>query len=355
MDPVVDDVAEITPDWMSEVLQSAGVAATVASVSSEPIGVGQMAATHRLALTYDGEPGPASLVVKLGAGDEAARQLIAPGYRVEVGFYTVLAGALDVDVPRCWHGAISDDATTFTLVLDDLAPRQPGDLVVGCTVDQAADAVRNLARLHASSWNGGAIVDAANFLSRRTERGARRYARYFAGAVEEFIGRYGDAGLGADDAATLRTVVEHAEAWELARMDPYTLVHADYRPENLMFPVEGDGVVALDWQSLVVGHPARDLSYFVALSLAPDARRAHEWFLVGEYHRQLVARGVEGYDLEQCRDDYRYGHFQGPLTTVMGCVYSTGVRDDASDRMFLTMVARSCAAIRDLDTVGTIG
>jgi hypothetical protein len=44
---------------------------------------------------------------------------------------------------------------------------------------------------------------------------------------------------------------------------------------------------------------------------------------------------------------------QGPLVAVFGCAY--GTRTERGDRMFAAMVARSCAAIRDLGTIDLAG
>ena len=41
---------------------------------------------------------------------------------------------------------------------------------------------------------------------------------------------------------------------------------------------------------------------------------------------------------------------QGPLVAVFGCAY--GTRTERGDQMFAAMVRRSCAAIRDHDTIG---
>ena len=51
-------------------------------------------------------------------------------------------------------------------------------------------------------------------------------------------------------------------------------MHGDYRLDNLMFPEHGDGVVAVDWQTLAIGPPGRDLAYFLATSVLVDDRLA---------------------------------------------------------------------------------
>ncbi len=121
-----------------------------------------------------------------------------------------------------------------------------------------------------------------------------------------------------------------------------------------MFPPNGAGVVAIDWQTLTIAPPARDLAYFLATSVDVAHRRAAERDLVAGYHAELVARGVDGYTLDRCFDDYRLGQLQAPMITTIGCMYATAERSEQADRMFLAMARRSCAAIRDLDALDAV-
>ena len=43
------------------------------------------------------------------------------------------------------------------------------------------------------------------------------------------------------------------------------------------------------------------------------------------------------------------------MITTMGCAFATGDRSAAADAMFLAMATRSCAAIRDLDSLELVG
>ncbi|XVQ08286.1 hypothetical protein ACQP1W_37860 [Spirillospora sp. CA-255316] len=97
---------------------------------------------------------------------------------------------------------------------------------------------------------------------------------------------------------------------------------------------------------------ARDLSYFLCTSLEPDDRAEHERTLVEAYRTALARYGVKGYDPATCFEDYRFAALQGPLITVLGCGY--GARTERGDEMFLTMAARSCAAIRELGSLDLI-
>ena len=348
VDGVAEGAGDITPAWLSSVLDL-----DVAAVEAERVGTGQVGSTYRLTIVYGpGATGPARLIAKLAAEDPAGRQGVAVGYRNEVGFYLQVADTVDVRAPRCWHGAISDDGTTFTLLLDDLAPARPGIQADGCSVEAARGAVRNLAGLHAPRWNDRTLAD-LDFLDLMGEDGARFLGAVHVDTTERFVERYHDA-LDAADVATLRAAAAATGDWLLVRPEPFALIHGDYRLDNLMFDPDGETVTALDWQTVSLAPPGRDVGYFLGTSLSVGDRRAHEEALVHAYHGELVARGVAGYDAGRCFDDYRLGQLQGPLITVLGSEYATAVRTPAADRMFLAMATRSCAALRDLGSLDAL-
>jgi hypothetical protein len=109
----------------------------------------------------------------------------------------------------------------------------------------------------------------------------------------------------------------------------------------------------VDWQTLGVGLPARDLAYFTATSLRPELRAVIEKDLVDAYHQALSGYGVTGYDRETCWRDYRLGMPQALLISALGFAFATAT--DRGDDMVLTMLARGCQAIRDLGTLELIG
>jgi fructosamine-3-kinase len=330
-------VEELTPAWLSEALGR-----EVTAVEAERVGTGQIGASYRLHLAWDG---PATLVAKLAAGDDEARARVSDGYKAEVRFYTELVSTVRVRTPHCWYGAVTDDGSNFTLLLDDLAPAVPGVQADGCTVAQATAAVENLAGLHAPRWCDPTLTtlgtmsfdaSAAEFVGEVMRQG-----------VAQFVERYAEQ-LEAEDVATLHESAEAMSAFLLARPERFALLHGDYRLDNLMF---GEQVHVVDWQTLTVGLPGRDLGYFLGTSLKTTDRRSAEQGVVAAYHRAL---DIDGYDLATCWDDYRAGMFQGPMITVLGAIFATAERTDRADGMFLAMARRSCAAIRDLDAYSAL-
>ncbi|ONH32494.1 aminoglycoside phosphotransferase [Pseudofrankia asymbiotica] len=351
---------------MTAALRGGAGDVTVTGLRHEPVGTGQMGSSYRFHLEYaaggptgaGGSDGgvttaPRTVVVKMGAGDPADRGVVRQGYRKEVGFYARLAGRVRIRTPHCWQAAISPDSRLFTLVLADAHPARAGSQETGCDVDQAADAVRNLAGLHAPFWNGALLGAESSWLERSDDAARAFMGELHAAATAEFVARY-QAELDPLDAETLRRAAALTYRWQSGYEAPFSVLHGDYRLDNLLFPADGPGVCAVDWQTISIGLPGRDLAYFLATALPPDVRREHQAGLVLAYHQRLVELGVTGYSAADCFTDYRRGLPHGPLITVLGCVYAAGVRTAGSDRMFLSMAERACAAIRDLESLELI-
>lgn len=342
---LVEDPKDITADWLNAALDSVGIGLVAASVSTEAVGTGQMGATYRLGVSWAGGDGPETLIAKVAAGDPTSRAMVSQGYAAEVGFYRHLSGRTTVSTPGCWYSAISDDATEFTLLLDDAAPAVPGVQVEGCTTEQAASALANLVGLHAPFWNDPAL-EGADYLMRTGPDGAAFLQELLIGATADFVERYRED-LGSDEAEVLKTVADSIADWVVAAGEHSSLIHGDYRLDNLMFAPDGE-VVALDWQTAGVGPALRDVAYFLGTCLDVEQRRQHEERLVADYHAGLLRSGVQDYDFELCWEDYRLGQLHGPLVTVLGAILATGTRSESSDAMFLAMAHRCCAAISDL-------
>lgn len=341
----VDRPEDLTPAWVTAALRAGGHDVTVSAVTTEPVGHGQIGANYRVRLEGEG-PLPSTLVAKMGAGDD--RSIVANGYRNEVAFYLDLAPTVTVATPRCWFGAMSDDATVFTLLLEDLAPAEPGDQVAGCSPAEATAAAVNLAGLHGPRWCDETLFDHPG-LNRVGEEDAAFLGSVFASAVDIFVDRY-RAEVDDEGEGTLRRFAEVVAPWITARSERFALGHGDYRLDNLLFGPTG-GVHAVDWQTLSVGQPGRDLAYFCGTSLEVEDRRAHEAAVVTAYRDALLDQGVDGagYPETTAFEDYRLGVLQAPLITVLGVAYATAGRSERADAMFMTMFRRSLAAIDDLD------
>lgn len=342
--------AGLTPERLTEVLRAEGHDVAVTALGVAPVGTGQMGSSYRLTPTYAGDAAglPPTFVAKVPGGDPASRSTAAGAYRTEVGFYRRLAATVAVRVPHCFHAWSTDDGTDFLLLLEDLAPARQGDQIAGCSVAEAAAAARNLAGLHGPRWCDPTLADVG--LGTVDAESAALLGDVLGPMTDVFVDRMCDR-LGDDTRRVLERVPEVAGAWLTGRSERFAPVHGDYRLDNLMFATDGT-VTAVDWQTVSLGLPARDIAFFCATGLTVEDRRAHEGEVVSAYWDALLAHGVTDHPLEQCLDDYRYALLQAPLIIVLGCAVAAPT--ERGDAMFLAMAERACAAIGDHDPFSLI-
>jgi hypothetical protein len=346
---------DVTREWLSEVLSRGNTGVQVSGVDVSAIGTGQTGATYRVSATYANDTGslPDTFVIKLPAQDDTVRDRVAIGYRSECAFYTVVADRVQVPTPQCFYCDISDDALDYALLLADQAPAVQGDQLAGCGEREARLAVTALAGLHGPSWCDPVWLDFPGIaFARPDEASAKGLGEVARMSAEITLDKLGDR-MNAADRETFTTAMDLVAPWLLAERDRFALLHGDYRLDNMLFYPDAAGVTVVDWQTLGVGLPARDLAYFTATSLKPELRAAIEDDLVDDYYRALCGYGVSGYDRETCWRDYRLGMPQALLISALGFAFATAT--DRGDDMVLTMLARGCRAIRDLGTCELIG
>ena len=134
---------------------------------------------------------------------------------------------------------------------------------------------------------------------------------------------------------------------------PMTLVHGDYRLDNMFFPErEGDPITIIDWQLMSRGRGPYDVAYFMSQSIDVELRRAHERALVKRYHDGLVAGGVRDYSFDDCFEDYR----TAALWCVMYPVAMGGgmANNDRAVEIAAEVSKRSFNTILDLDAASLL-
>ncbi len=299
---------DVTAEWLTEVLRASGTidgSTTVGAVDADPtgIGVGFMGEVGRLALTYEGGSGPGSMMAKFPTQSPEVAAMMHPTrvFEREHRFYGELAADTAVRTPDVYHVTCvtgPDPASEqYLLLMEDLGELTLGDQVAGVSVDQAESALVGLARHHARFWQGRGLegADFAPVINGPLNRaGQGIYEASLPGFLEVFADALLDEMVPVDHAYTGAhpTLLDRLEAM------PHTLVHFDYRADNLFFDAAGDhgaagDVVVIDWQSISVGGGAADVGYFIGQNLSPADRRAHEADLLHRYHDTLVEGGVD--------------------------------------------------------------
>jgi hypothetical protein len=340
----------ITPDWLTTLLQSHGHDVRISGVSSGAIGTGQVGATYRFNLRYDGDPhgAPPTLVGKFPSEDALSK---ATGkshmtYIRESRFYQLFAGNKPLPVPDHLFIAFDDESHDFALIMHDLPHHVAGNQLSVPSDEEAILAVGAAAQIHAAWW-GDPALDSFEWLN-----GSRAvpppldiealYTMFWPAFCDRYqdrvtpnMKRVGEAYLG------------KIGAWSTARDGPRCLVHGDFRPDNMLFDVNDPNkpIVIVDWQTVGVGEGAGDIAYFAGTALDPAQRKASERRLFDHYRAQLEAHGVPSADTADLWDVYRGAGFSGFL---MGVTASMVVQQtDRGDAMFLAMCERSAAMVLD--------
>lgn len=346
----------ITPDWLTTVLRAGGVDAEVRDFTSKRIGTGQIGDSLRFDLAYASAAlnAPKSIVGKFPSSSEVSRATgIALGnYLREVNFYKHLAASALISTPECYFTDIVPGTGDFVLMMEDLAPAEQGDQLKGCTLEQAKLALHEAANLHASHWGDAAIEDLP-WISGTRAAGALGSADPNALGMlwQAFCQRYGDR-LSADAKLVGETLTKNYAAYDSYFRGPKSLVHIDYRPDNMMFgtPAGGKPLTVLDWQSLAFGCGVTDVAYFLAGALPREQRRAIERDFVREhYYERLCALGVKDYDFETLWRDYRSRAFA--LFLVAFYASMVVVQTPRGDDMFMAMIDSAAGQVMDLDSL----
>ncbi len=358
---------ELTAEWLTASLRSGDVIAPTASVSSFESttlgdGEGFIGDLARVTLSYDDaiSDAPASLIAKFPTDVDANRQMgeMFGLYEHEIRFYTELASEVPVRKPAFYFSAMdaapapagvvqailnllptgivlkllgplgrASGSRRFVVLIEDLAPGRVGDQVAGLTVAEAELALANLAKLHAHFWNDPRL-EAIDWIAPLNDD-SRIQQGLFKQSRPEFLEEF--KGILPDRAIELANwLVDHGvELLDHLSSRPYTVLHGDFRPDNLFF---GDGktdypLAVIDWQSLSRGSGPYDLAYFLGWSINEEDHGAVDGLLEG-YHAALVENGVSDYSLDRCKRD----HVLGQLMVLHRGIFLIGQLDLSHER-----------------------
>ena len=355
--PIAESTEQLTAGWITEVLRRCDLldaSTAVIDVAFRPIGTGQMCDSLRVTLRYDRPTdAPATVIAKIPSADEATRATARAhrSYEIEVRFYQQLASELPMRTPQAFHADIDLDSYAFVLLLEDLAPAQQGDQLAGCTPDTAKVAVDELVKLHAPRWNDPSLAS-LEWLVRDRQVGQQSLVAFLPLLWDSFRDRYA-ADLGPDVHEAGAALFGDLEGYVFADTQPWTIVHGDYRLDNLLFDTSpgGLGVAVVDWQTCTVGSALQDVGYFIGAGLLPEVRREVETDLVRGYHRALQRSGVD-YSWDVCWHAYRRGTWPGFIMAIAASMLVE--RTDRGDQMFLTMASRHARHVLDLNAADVL-
>ena len=259
--------------------------------------------------------------------------------------------------PVLLHGDFDEATHRFVLVLEDLRDLEVPVQVAGVAAGRARLAVREIASLHGQFW--GAVDCPA--LSGCRDIFAPKIRRFLQIAcllcLPVVIERFGDS-FSPQTRRLAETLAPRITAhFAAVSAGPRTLVHGDYRGENMFFGPEagggasasgGDDFVVVDWQGCGLGPGLYDVAYFLGTNVAPGDRRRIEREALEEYHDIVRRLGARDFTFDDCWRSYR----QNMLGVLVACIVGCRGLDLGFQRLHdlvKSALERALAAIEDLD------
>lgn len=337
---------QLSTAWLSQVLGT-----TVRSFAATSLGegAGMIGMSRRITLEYgDGSAGPASIIAKFPTDTEGNR-VVADTFDMygrEVRFYQRLAAQTPARAPKPLFAAMSEENSDFVLLLEDMGSCRVGDQLAGAGLVDAENAIDQMAKLHATWWGKTDGEDLAWIPIHDNPTQAAGMSGGFEAGWPVFLDRFGDVlppGQG-DRYAPIGP--KTADCLKEMCAGVLTVVHGDFRLDNMFFDVDGDpsGVALFDWQGISRSCGPQDLGYFMSQSLQSEVRHTHQDALVERYWKALGERGVRDYTLDQCWKDYR----ASVLYLFTFAVVIAGTLDHSNERgasMVRALASRSAETI----------
>ncbi len=344
----------LTPKWLTEALRATGllppnVAIDALEVRQVGEGVGMMSELSRLAPAYSGPAAgaPASFIAKYPSRNPTNRQIAMDFnlYEREVRYFAELDQLTAAACPATYLTELDGD--NFIILMEDLAAYRVGDQIVGATLEETELAIDELAKLHAAFWQQ---VDGIAWIPHVCgSQHARNMQAGTASGWERMAAAFGDSLSASVLAARARIQRSVAPLQAFLDRPPITLVHGDFRMENLLYGTapEHHPMAIIDWQGPLLGRGMQDVTLLLGQSTQTEVRRRHERILLERYVDGLARLGVRGYRLEEAWRDYRHAHLHNwAYATVVA-----GTLDVGNERAFAwmsQMIARQVAVTEDL-------
>ncbi len=349
--PLVAD--DLTVDWLQSALADQLGDAKLSGCNPNIIGVGEgfMGQLARVGLEYEGDAGkaPSSIIAKFAATKQETRDMAGDQnlYQREIGFYRDIGTDVGVPIADCYYLEYREETNQFVLLLEDLAPGEPSDQVIGTDKETSRQVIENFAKLHAQWWNSDRLeqYDWAQWIikSMPMEQALAMFQESVK-QVEE-TGKF-DA---YPEMKRLMYLLPPLFKFDPAPPYPFTLTHGDLRSDNIIKPsAEGGRFAIIDWQLSGIGDPVNDIARWMTQSISIEDRKETEQELLKLYHDRLVEYGVKGYSYNKFINDYKTNlivillMFSMPMDNV----------DTSSDRakaLFHQFYSRLDAALVDWD------
>lgn len=353
------DLARLTPAVVGAALADRApevVVDRVEVVSASHAGDGAASTADRVVVDLTYAPGtggdlPRRMVLKTMLASPRAPQEM---YETEVRFYRDIRDDLDIEAPRVFASQFDPPSGRFGLLLEDLTARGARfpSALDPVTLTEVRSILGHLASLHARFWDSPRFTADLSWVPTPVSGGMFGvFDTIGLELIEDQVARHP---FKAELIAPLgRTVAEMWDPlWQVQQrhaVAPTTLLHGDPHVGNTYLLPGGRGGL-LDWQLVVRGSWAHDVTYILVTALETDVRRVHERDLLAEYLDRLGSAGVEAVPtLAEAVDEYRAAALWGLVIGWLICPPANyGVEITTAN------LARLVAAVDDLETFAAI-
>lgn len=361
--PIPRHAGDVTARWIQEALAAGGGVdlPSVREIALEDIGagIGYMGTILRCTLRYE-EPrtpagqnstAPETLIVKLPSRHAKNRRLgrWLGLHKREYNYYRLVAPAGPLRSPALYYGDIEDRTDRVVLLLEDMEHMETVSHFDGASAEQARQAIRAIAKLHATYWNRVDRPPANEFPDSFAPKRRRLVQLIYLANLTPALAKFGD--FFSDDMRRLAETLVGGISAQIERVGvgPRTLSHGDFRLNNMFFGGEdGGGIGVIDWQISGVRSPLYDVAYFMGSSVRTEVRREIEREVVEEYTGMVGEMGVRGFTFEESWRLYR----EQTLANLLVMVLASGgldLEDERGKQAVEVGLQRGLAMVEDLD------
>lgn len=275
-------------------------------------------------------------------------------YENEVRFYRELRDELGIETPAVFASTFDRATGRFGLLLEDLTARDARfpSALDPVSIDEVRSILGHLATVHARFWDSPRFAGDLAWIGTPISGGMADVFDFIGlEMIEDQVSRHPfKSELIAPLGRTLPQMWELL--WQVQRQHtatPTTLLHGDTHLGNTyLLPGERGGL--LDWQLMMRGSWAHDVTYLLVTALDPGTRQAHQHELLGEYLELLRVSGVRHVpSLHAAFEQYRKAALWGLVIGWLICP-----PENYGQPITEANISRAVAAIADLDTLAAI-
>jgi len=380
---------QITPASLTHMLQKGGAIPSDVNVKSLEkkafgIGDGLLSIMYRLEVEYDKDqkdarqpdddtPWPKTMVAKVTPPALKPRIIgeLLDLFKIEVDWYgNQMPERTGMQAPKVYFGAHGGYGR-YILLMEDLAPRKPGDQMQGISSNDVLGAVKAAAKLHAKYSNQ--VMEAPE--TKGWVRGQDDAAFYdsYCTLYDQSLAKLDDARYKVFDTdakdvpqfiAYAKLINDHYKDKllpnglnDFKRINPHSqwsssLNHGDFRGENIFFPEQAtDEPIVIDYQAAKEGIPVQDISYLMVGSMTAEERRKGEVEIIRAYYEQCKQSGWADVTMEEILLQFQHSLYFTAFALVVAQAETSGQDSEKGKLLFTTGFQRMEEAIKDWNLI----